>query len=367
MAARGNSALPRPEEREGHDAPAALALEAARLVRNGVILGPLSTYEYPPRETGAASTPSAGIPDQARPLRQYPPGKDRAWGVGAHGAKPVDLVNLPRKNTEGFYADRKHVHGDRRVHAHRGTLALRRSARVTRESACEPRIARRAFRSGDGAPAAKSRRYTKPMSSRDLRWVYAAPRVRKVAQDFPKVQLEEVIVDRPLAALLLRDPMRFRRGSSQRTCTATSFRTKRVPSFSGGPGSRRLDQTPATAPTASPRPQHGSAPGTVQVKTRRIPPRSSFPQPCCSNGSPRGGGKRCPSPPLQEISTQPSTATLNDPRDAHTADLGGKLSTGEFASGWWRRSFWLIFDLQYSPFVPVISYFGPLTPEGDAP
>src|SRR3989442_15569389 len=32
--------------------------------------------------------------------------------------------------------------------------------------------------------------------------------VRKVARDFPQVQLEEVIVD-AMAALLLRDPMRF--------------------------------------------------------------------------------------------------------------------------------------------------------------
>ena len=76
-------------------------LDAARK-SDGVILGPLSTYEYPSRERGGLN-PSAEMRTRLDLYANIRPAKSRL-GVGLTG-KPVDLV-IYRENTEGFYADR---------------------------------------------------------------------------------------------------------------------------------------------------------------------------------------------------------------------------------------------------------------------
>src|SRR2546425_9136613 len=127
------------------------------------------------------------------------PAKSRL-GVGLTG-KPVDLV-IYRENTEGFYADRNmHMGIGEFMPTEDMALAVRR---VTAK--CCERIARRAFE----AAMARRRKVTAVHKANVFRvsdGLYLRE-VRKVARDFPKVQLEEVIVD-AMAALLLRDPMRF--------------------------------------------------------------------------------------------------------------------------------------------------------------
>ena len=183
-------------EKEGTTLPARV-LEAARRSQ-GVILGPLSTYEYPAREKGGIN-PSAEFRTKLDLYANIRPARSRL-GVGLTG-KPVDLV-IYRENTEGFYADRN-------MHAGIGefmptedmALAVRR---VTAK--CCERIARRAFE----AAMARRRKVAAVHKANVFRvsdGLYLRE-VRKVAQEFPKVQLEEVIVD-AMAALLLRDPMRF--------------------------------------------------------------------------------------------------------------------------------------------------------------
>jgi 3-isopropylmalate dehydrogenase len=172
-------------------------MDAARAA-DGVILGPLSTYEYPPHDKGGINA-SGAMRIELDLYANVRPARSRL-GVGLTG-KPVDLV-IYRENTEGFYADRNmHLGLGEFMPTEDMALAVRR---VTAK--CCNRIARRAFE------AATERR--KKVTAVHKANVFRISdglflrEVRKVAQDFPGVQLEEVIVD-AMAALILRDPMRF--------------------------------------------------------------------------------------------------------------------------------------------------------------
>ena len=182
--------------KEGTTLPSRV-LDAARAA-SGVILGPLATYDYPPRDQGGLN-PSAEFRTTLDLYANIRPAKSRL-GVGLTG-KPVDLV-IYRENTEGFYADRNMHQGTADFMATEDVaLSLRR---VTAK--CCERIARRAFE----AAAQRRGKVTAVHKANVFRvsdglWLRE---VRKVAKGFPKVQLEEVIVD-AMAALLLRDPMRF--------------------------------------------------------------------------------------------------------------------------------------------------------------
>jgi len=183
-------------KQEGTTLPARV-LEAAR-VSEGVILGPLSTYEYPAREKGGIN-PSAEFRTKLDLYANIRPARSRL-GAGLTG-KPVDLV-IYRENTEGFYADRN-MHAGLAEFMPTEDMAL--AVRRVTAKCCE-RIARRAFE----AAMIRRRKVTSVHKANVFRisdglWLRE---VRKVAKEFPGVQLEEVIVD-AMAALLLRDPMRF--------------------------------------------------------------------------------------------------------------------------------------------------------------
>ena len=172
-------------------------LDAARAAA-GVMLGPLATYDYPARDQGGLN-PSAEFRTKLDLYANIRPAKSRL-GVGLTG-KPVDLV-IYRENTEGFYADRNLYQG---LGEFMPTEDMALSVRRVTAKCCE-RIARRAFE----AAVARRRKVTVVHKANVFRvsdglWLRE---VRKVAKDFPGVQIEEVIVD-AMAALLLRDPMRF--------------------------------------------------------------------------------------------------------------------------------------------------------------
>jgi len=183
-------------KKEGTTLPARV-LDSARSAA-GVILGPLATYDYPAREKGGLN-PSAELRTKLDLYANIRPAKSRL-GVGLTG-KPVDLV-IYRENTEGFYADRNMHQG---LGEFMPTEDMALSVRRVTAKCCE-RIARRAFE----AAVARRGKVTAIHKANVFRisdglWLRE---VRKVAKDFPRVQLEEVIVD-AMAALLLRDPMRF--------------------------------------------------------------------------------------------------------------------------------------------------------------
>src|SRR5258706_5402569 len=172
-------------------------MEAVRL-SEGVILGPLSTYEYPAREKGGIN-PSAEFRTKLDLYGNVRPARSRL-GAGLTG-KPVDLV-IYRENTEGFYPDRNmHLGVSEFMVTEDTALSMRR---VTAK--CCERISRRAFE----AAVNRRKKVTAVHNANVFRISDGLflREVHKVAKDFPGVELEEVIVD-AMAALLLRDPMRF--------------------------------------------------------------------------------------------------------------------------------------------------------------
>ncbi len=172
-------------------------MEAAKAAA-GVMLGPVSHLEYPPRDQGGVN-PSGDLRIKLDLYANIRPAKSR-MGVGLTG-KPVDLV-IYRENTEGFYADRNMFLGNGEfMPTEDMALSVRR---ITAK--CCNRIARRGFE----AAMNRRRKVTAVHKANVLKISDGLflSEVRKVALEFPDVRLEEQIVD-ATAALLLRDPERF--------------------------------------------------------------------------------------------------------------------------------------------------------------
>jgi isocitrate/isopropylmalate dehydrogenase len=167
-------------------------------VADGFIMGPNDTINYPPKEEGgrnptAETRKSLDLFANIRPAQTVP-------GLG-YTRKPMDLVFF-RENTEGFYADRSMALGSGEF---KPTEDLALSVRKITRQASE-RIARAAFE------AAKSRRKKVTAVAKgnvlkisDGLFLEA---VQTVADDYPDIELEIVIVD-AMAALLVRSPETF--------------------------------------------------------------------------------------------------------------------------------------------------------------
>jgi isocitrate/isopropylmalate dehydrogenase len=172
-------------------------LERAREV-DGILLGPISHLDYPPRERGGVNVSGAfrvqlDLYANVRPARSRP-------GLG-HTRVPMDLV-IMREATEGFYPDRNMFLGNGEFMP---TPEVALSVRKITRHACE-RIARRAFE--------LARRRRKLVTAVHKANVFRVTdgvfleETRKVAAAFPDVRLQEVIVD-AMAARLVREPERF--------------------------------------------------------------------------------------------------------------------------------------------------------------
>jgi len=172
-------------------------LDKARAA-HGVILGPVSHLDYPPSAEGGVN-PSGEMRTKLDLYANIRPAKSRL-GVGLTG-KPVDLV-IFRECTEGFYADRNMHMG---IGEFMPTEDMALSVRRVTAHCCE-RITRRAFEMA----RTRTKKVTAVHKVNVLRISDALflREVRKVAKEFPDVQLEELIVD-ATAALLVRDPTRF--------------------------------------------------------------------------------------------------------------------------------------------------------------
>lgn len=165
---------------------------------DGVILGPVSHYGYPPREQGGIN-PSGelrtrfALGSNVRPARGRP-------GLSAIGER-MDLI-IVREATEGFYADRS-------MHAGPGEFMpdpdSAFAVRKVTAAACR-RVAETAFalaRTRRGRVTAVHKANVLKLSDGLFLRV-----VREVAQGWSDVTLDEVIVD-AAAALLVRTPERF--------------------------------------------------------------------------------------------------------------------------------------------------------------
>jgi 3-isopropylmalate dehydrogenase len=165
---------------------------------DGIILGPQSHMDYPERERGGINV-SAGFRVGLDLYANVRPARSRAFlGRGAAG---MDLV-IMREATEGFYPDRNMHKG---IGEFMPTPDMALSVRKITAHACA-RIARAAF-----VLARKRRRQVAAVHQANnfsLTDGLFLDQVRKVAQDFPDVALEEVIVD-AMAAHIVRAPARF--------------------------------------------------------------------------------------------------------------------------------------------------------------
>jgi isocitrate/isopropylmalate dehydrogenase len=172
-------------------------LERARAA-DGIVLGPISHLDYPPRDRGGVNVSAAfrvklDLYENLRPARSRP-------GIG-RTREPMDLL-IVRECTEGFYPDRNMFAGTGEFMP---TPDVALSVRKITAFACE-RIARRAF-----AHARKRRGHVTAVHKANnfiLTDGLFLREVRKVAAEHPDVVLDEVIVD-AMAARLVREPGRF--------------------------------------------------------------------------------------------------------------------------------------------------------------
>jgi len=181
---------------EGTTLPEAVLARVPQV--DGVLLGPVSHHEYPPREEGGLN-PSGEIRRQFELYANIRPCRSREGLTLLR--KPMDLV-IVRENTEGFYADRNMFEGSGEFAPDPDmALSLRKvtakGSRRIAKAAFE--LARRRRRKVTAVHKANVLRLTDGLFLRE---------VRKLAAEYPDVELEELIVD-AAAALLIRSPDRF--------------------------------------------------------------------------------------------------------------------------------------------------------------
>ena len=165
---------------------------------DGVILGPVSTYEYPSLAEGGIN-PSATLRIELDLFANIRPSCTPA-GVPNSG-RSMDLV-IVRENTEGFYADRNMAEGSGEFQP-TGDMALA-IRKITKSACC--RIGRTAFEL-----AGQRRKNVTMVHKANVLKVtdgLFTRTIREVSQDFPDITLDERLVD-AMAADLIRRPDAF--------------------------------------------------------------------------------------------------------------------------------------------------------------
>ncbi len=165
---------------------------------DGIILGPISHLDYPPRDKGGVNI-SAAVRVKLDLYANVRPARTRV-GV-PHRGSDMDLV-IMREATEGMYPDRNMVHGTGEFMP---TEDIALSVRKITAHASN-RIAREAF-----ALARKRRKKVAAIHKANnfiLTDGLFLREVRKVAAEYPDVELTEFIID-AMCAHLVRDASRF--------------------------------------------------------------------------------------------------------------------------------------------------------------
>lgn len=168
--------------------------ESARAA-DGVILAPVSTYDYPPADQGGIN-PSAYIRKELDLYANIRPSRTRA-GVD-NVAGDMNLV-VVRENTEGFYADRNMLVGSGEFQP---TSDMALAVRKITAAACR-RIARSAFEL-----AMRRDKHVTMVHKANVLKVSDGLFIREVleaAEEFTEVRLDEMLID-AMAARLIREP-----------------------------------------------------------------------------------------------------------------------------------------------------------------
>ena len=166
---------------------------------DGIVLGPVSHLDYPPRAEGGIN-PSGELRIVLDLYANIRPARSRK-GLAHWGRTPMDLA-MVRENTEGFYADRNmHMGIGEFMPDADMALAVRK---ITAKGSS--RIARSAFelaRTRRGKVTAVHKvNVLKVSDALFLR------EVRKVAAEFSGIAYDEQLVD-SMAAMLVRDAQRY--------------------------------------------------------------------------------------------------------------------------------------------------------------
>jgi 3-isopropylmalate dehydrogenase len=184
-------------KKEGTTFPARV-LEACRAA-DGVVIGPVSHLDYPPRAQGGAN-PSGDLRIALDLYANIRPARSRK-GLPHWGRMPMDLV-IVRENTEGFYADRNMHFG---IGEFMPTPDVALSVRkITAQGS--RRIARAAFEMA----RARRKKLTAVNKINVLKVTEGLflQEARKMSEEFKDVAYEEQLID-SMAALLVRDAARF--------------------------------------------------------------------------------------------------------------------------------------------------------------
>jgi 3-isopropylmalate dehydrogenase len=175
------------------------AVEMKAKAADGVLLGPVSHNDYPPRSEGGLN-PSGELRKRLDLFANIRPARSRS-GFPPRCGSSVDLV-IVRENTEGFYADRNVESGNSEILVTPDVaISLRR---ITRH--CCERIARSAF-----ALASVRRQHVTLVHKANVLRVTDGiflDECHKVAKEFPQVKVDDFIVD-AMMAHVVRNPARF--------------------------------------------------------------------------------------------------------------------------------------------------------------
>ena len=165
---------------------------------DGLILGPMSTYDFKDEAKGEIN-PSKYFRKSLDLFANIRPAKTFAGCGTPH--KPLDLV-VVRENTEGFYADRNIESGGSEMLITSDVVVSLR--RITRQ--CCERIARAAFE----LAMTRRKHVTVVHKANVLRLGDGMfiDSCRLIGKEFPEVQIEEIIVD-AMMAHVVRTPERY--------------------------------------------------------------------------------------------------------------------------------------------------------------
>ncbi len=185
-------------KKDGSTFPAEV-MEACRGA-DGVVLGPVSHSDYPPRDQGGING-SAHLRVNLDLYANVRPCRSRA-GLQHYGRTPMDLV-IVRENTEGFYADRTMFMGTGEfMPTPDVAIAMRK---VTAQGS--RRIARAAFELARRRPRRKVTAVHK-VNVLKISDALFLRECRAVAGEYPDIAYDEQLID-SMTAMLVRDAQRF--------------------------------------------------------------------------------------------------------------------------------------------------------------
>jgi 3-isopropylmalate dehydrogenase len=166
---------------------------------DGIVLGPVSHADYPPRSEGGVNI-SSELRIKLDLFANVRPSRSRE-GLKHWGRTPMDLV-IVRENTEGFYSDRNMFQGVGEFMPDPDmALSVRKvTAKASSRIACTAfELARKRRRKVTAVHKVNVLKVSEALFLRE---------VRAVAREFPDVTYDEQLVD-SMAALLVRDAQRF--------------------------------------------------------------------------------------------------------------------------------------------------------------